>query len=181
MKHRYWGTFLVANSLTLARLAAGLAFPWIPVGWRPAVVLAAGASDLIDGAISRAFSATSTFGQLLDPIADKAFLLMVIGTLWSEGTIELWQIALLGLREWVVLAIALGLVLTGNWEGLVRMKPRWLGKAATAGQLAYLISLLFLPTADSATFAAAVFLSGLAGADYFWHGLRMLKADRAEA
>ena len=68
MEKRRWVTVVFANSLTLARLIAGLMFPWVSVAWRPELVLAAAASDLIDGALSRKFCGTSAAGQLLDPI-----------------------------------------------------------------------------------------------------------------
>jgi len=118
MEKRHWLTLVFANFLTLARLVAGLAFPWVSVAWRPEFVAAAAASDLVDGAISRKFYGTSALGRLLDPIADKTFLLMVVGTLWMEGSLALWQVALLGLREWVALAIGMGLVVARNWSGL---------------------------------------------------------------
>jgi len=163
-----WLTFLLANSLTLARLLAGLAFPYIPHAWRPAVVVAAAASDVFDGALSRRFHGTSLTGQLLDPIADKTFVLMVVGTLWAEGTLALWQIGLLGLREWVVLGIAAWLALAGNWQGLTRMLPRWSGKTATAAQLVYLASVVFVGHDIPSLFAIAATLSGIAAVDYLW-------------
>ncbi len=178
---RYWATFLVANSLSLGRLLAGLAFPWFSVAWRPPIVLAAAASDMVDGAVSRRFGGTSAIGQLLDPIADKTFLLMVIGTFWMEGSLALWQIALLGLREWVVLSIALLLILMGKWQGVLRMAPRWSGKVATAAQFAYLAGLLFLQQQLNFLFQLAVAMSGLAAADYLIRARALFRAVHANA
>ena len=181
MEKRHWLTIVFANSLTLARLVAGLAFPWVSAGWRPDVVLFAAASDIVDGAVSKKFGGASAFGQLLDPLADKVFVLMVVGTLWIEGSLALWQIALIGLREWVVLGIAIGLVLAGNWSGLLRMAPRWSGKFATCAQLVFLTSLVFLQRDVPGLLAVTIALSGLAAADYFWTGLKLLKDDRAKS
>jgi acyl-CoA synthetase (AMP-forming)/AMP-acid ligase II/phosphatidylglycerophosphate synthase len=179
MEKRHWVTIVFANSLTLGRLIAGLAFPWISVAWRPELVLAAAASDVVDGAISRKFCGASPAGQLLDPIADKTFLLMVVGTLWMEGSLALWQIALLGMREWVVLSIGIGLVVARNWSGLLRMAPRWPGKVATGAQLVFLASLLFLQKDLPGLFQITVALSGLAAADYLWRAGTIVWAPRA--
>ncbi len=177
MQQRHWFAFILANSLTLARMLVGLAFPLIGAAWRAPVVAVAAASDLVDGAISRRFGGTSSLGRLLDPIADKTFVLMVLGTLWSEGAISLVEIALLGLREWVVLAISLGLMLWGNWSGLLRMAPRWSGKLATAAQLTFVVSLLVLRRNVPALFQLTVLLSGVAAADYLWRGLVLARSD----
>ncbi len=146
---------------------------------RAPVVVVAALSDLVDGAVSRRFGGTSTLGRLLDPIADKTFVLMILGTLWTEGTISLVQIALLGLREWVVLGISLGIVLWGNWDGLLRMAPRWTGKLATAAQLTFVVSLLVLHRNAPVMFGLTVLLSGLAAADYLRRGVLLARTDSA--
>jgi phosphatidylglycerophosphate synthase len=165
-------SFLLVNALTLARLAAGLAFPWVSTAWRPALVLTAALTDLVDGAISRQLNASSALGRLLDPIADKTFVLVMVGTLWFEGTLRGWHIVLVGLRDWVVLGIGLWFLLARDREALLRMAPSWLGKAATAGQFSFLVSLLFFPSWTSDLFWIAAVLSGAAAADY----LRRLRA-----
>jgi acyl-CoA synthetase (AMP-forming)/AMP-acid ligase II/phosphatidylglycerophosphate synthase len=175
MTKRRWMTIVSANFLTLARLIAGLVFPWVSTAWRPTLAVAAAASDVVDGAISRKFCGTSTTGQLLDPIADKTFLLMVVGTLCMEGSLTLGQIVLLGLREWVVLSIGIGLVAAGNWSGLLRMAPRWPGKLATGAQLVFLMSLLYLHRIPPGLFQITVALSGFAAADYLWRGLAIVR------
>ena len=166
MDSRHPVSFVLVNSLTLGRLIAGLVFPLVSVGWRLALVLAAAASDLVDGAISRRLHATSTFGRMLDPVADKTFVLMVVATLWVEGTLSAWQIALIGLRDWTVLGAAIWHLCARNRAAVLRMTPSWLGKATTGGQFVVLISLLFLRRDTPLLFWGAVILSGLAAADY---------------
>jgi acyl-[acyl-carrier-protein]-phospholipid O-acyltransferase/long-chain-fatty-acid--[acyl-carrier-protein] ligase len=179
MEKRHWLTLVFANSMTLARLVAGLVFPWVSVAWRPGFVVAAAASDVVDGAISRTFCGTSALGQLLDPIADKVLLLMVVGTLWIEGSLAFWQIALLGLREWVVLSIGIGLVVARNWTGLRHMAPRWPGKIATAAQLIFLVSLVVLHKNLPGFFQITVVLSGFAAVDYLWKGVAIVRDGSA--
>jgi cardiolipin synthase len=68
----------VANLFTLARLAAvPFAVRAILVGQHGralAIVLAAGLSDTVDGALARRFGMTTSVGAYLDPIVDKLFL-----------------------------------------------------------------------------------------------------------
>ena len=159
-------TAILANSLTLARLFAGLAFPFLSVRWRPVIVMAAAISDGIDGAISRRFHAATTAGRLLDPIADKVFVLMAVGTLWQEGTPPLWQIALIGLRDWSVLLIGAWLMATRSWNRFHDMAPSWLGKLTTAAQFIFLLHLLLALKMVPALLTITAVISGLASIGY---------------
>ncbi|REK19422.1 MAG: CDP-alcohol phosphatidyltransferase family protein [Planctomycetota bacterium] len=158
--------WLLANSLTVGRFLAGLAFPFFPVSWRPAVALAAGFTDLVDGELTRRLHAESDFGRYLDPVADKTFVLMVVFTLWSDGTLPLWQIALVGLREWTVLAITLLMLLPHYRHGVAKLAPRWPGKVATFGQFAFICSVLILERSSPGMLIFATALSGFAAYDY---------------
>jgi phosphatidylglycerophosphate synthase len=164
-----WGPWLLANSLTVARFAAGLAFPFLPAAWRAPVAVAGGISDLVDGVLSRRLHAESTFGRYLDPIADKTFVLSVVGTLWYEGALPAWQIALVGLREWTVLAIALVMLLPRYRHGVAKLKPRWPGKLATFAQFVFVASLLVLGRSLPAILYPTVAARARAGGAFLIH------------
>jgi phosphatidylglycerophosphate synthase len=74
------------NLLTLTRLGLGIAFPLLPETWRLGAFLLATATEALDGALARLLQATSLFGQVLDPIADKVFVLSVLVTLAIDGS-----------------------------------------------------------------------------------------------
>lgn len=167
-----WLGWLLANSLTLARLVVAVAFPWIATSWRAPLALAACLSDLVDGQISRILHGESKLGRLLDPVADKTLVLAIVGTLWWEGQVSLWQITLIALREWAILLIVCWLLVAGRWRQIGDMAPRWPGKVATAAQFVFLFSLLVFQRVIPAIFTVTVALSALAAADYlraFWH------------
>lgn len=166
----------VPNSLSVARLLLGLAFPWVPADWRLAVVVVAAVSDLLDGLVARWLDAESSAGRLLDPVADKVFVLALVGTLLAEGTLHpLWALGL-ATRDVVVL-IGLGYVIARRqWAVGRRMRPSWLGKGTTAAQFAVLLVLVIWNAAPVWLLAAVTALSLAAAIDY----ARTFRASLAE-
>jgi phosphatidylglycerophosphate synthase len=130
------------NAITLGRLLLGLAFPWIPPDARLAAVGAAGLSDAIDGILSRMLDARSDAGQILDPIADKAFILGVLATLVVEGRLTWPELLLLAPRDVCVLAGTIVVAATRGVAGVGRLPPSWPGKATTLGQFLYLLTVV---------------------------------------
>jgi phosphatidylglycerophosphate synthase len=159
------------NSLSLARLALGIAFPWIPPPWRVSAVVLAALSDLADGAMSRRFGLCSTTGRILDPLADKVFVLSVAGTLVLEGSLEFWEVALLALRDMGGLVRGSLGVARHGWAAVRLMAPTLLGKAATLMQFSFLVTFLILGRAVLLVYVPAVVLSGLAAAGYVYLSL----------
>ncbi len=104
------------NSLTILRIISIplllLAFQ-LPGVWSNWVALfifvAAGATDYFDGLLARRLGATTNFGRMLDPIADKMLAAAVIAVLLSVGnmplvpavTIICREILVSGLREYL--------------------------------------------------------------------------------
>lgn len=98
--------------------------------------LVAAASDGIDGYIARRYNQKSSLGVILDPIADKGLLLAAIITLsiskWAYE-FPIWFPVLVITRDVVIVAGSLGLHFL---VGKVNVKPSWMGKTATALQMA---------------------------------------------
>ncbi len=164
------GRWLLPNSLSIARIGLALIFPWVERGWRAGVVVAAGLSDLFDGKLSRALHSPSTLGQILDPVADKLFVGIVLVTLVIGGELALWEFPLLAFRDLAVLAGSAWSAIRQGWGSLRQMPPSLLGKLATAGQLTFVLLLTLDLDRMNLLFrlleAAAVACSILAGLDY---------------
>lgn len=160
----------LVNGLTVGRLILALAFPFAPEAWRLPVVLAGGGSDLVDGWISRKAGVESLFGQVVDPIADKAFVLSVLGTLWYDGSLPTWQVPLVGFRDLAVGIASAYAVATRGWGALTGMPPNLLGKLATASQFVFLLALLYDRDAARLALAVAAPLSVAAGVVYLRRG-----------
>jgi cardiolipin synthase len=151
----------------LLRLLLGVAFPWLPETWRLPVIILAAVTDGIDGQASRWMGAESKLGVILDPIADKVFFIAVVLTLLLDGSVTLFEVVLISLRDLAVMAGGVGAWLWDGRAAWARMKPRWLGKLATVMQFAFLVAVLVDATAwrDPMLWATAL-VSGLGGADY---------------
>ncbi|MDB5307678.1 MAG: CDP-diacylglycerol--glycerol-3-phosphate 3-phosphatidyltransferase [Gemmataceae bacterium] len=133
---------LIPNGLSASRVVLGLAFPWLPPDWRFAVVGLAAVTDFLDGLLARWLGAQSETGRLLDPVADKVFILMLAGTLVGEGVLGPgWAVAVAA-RDVVVLAGVAVLAARGDRAGFRAMRPTWLGKCTTAAQFALFLVLV---------------------------------------
>lgn len=124
------------DQLTLARVFAVpvvlVLFVWDfsnHAYWATVVFGVAMATDQVDGWLARRRNETSSFGALLDPIADKVLVLVAFVMLVGEGVAPAWMVALIIARE---IAIS-GLRLAAIERGIV-MGARDLGKLKTWAQ-----------------------------------------------
>jgi phosphatidylglycerophosphate synthase len=110
------------------------------------------------------------FGQLLDPIADKFFVSVVLVTLLVGGFISVPALLLVAARDLAVVSgVAIALIRRG-WGAIHEMPPRPLGKLATAFQFLFLFWVVY--TARSAPIgllALTGVVSVMAGIDYLRH------------
>ena len=92
----------IPNSLTVLRLLLAIAFPFVPESWRLPIFVVAAFTEFADGFLGRRWNVTSDLGRTLDPIADKAFVLSVIATLFFAGTVALWEYLVLASVTWSI-------------------------------------------------------------------------------
>ena len=157
---------LIPNALSASRVVLGLAFPFVPAEWRVWVVVVAALSDMLDGLAARWLGAESEAGRLLDPVADKVFVLVLLGTLIAEGALDpLWALGL-ALRDVVVLVGLVYTVARRQWAKGRTMRPSWLGKSTTAAQLAVLFALVGWNEVPPWLLIPTVLLSAAAAIDY---------------
>jgi cardiolipin synthase len=103
------------------------------------VLMAAGASDWLDGVIARRFNQTSRLGQLLDPAADRLYIFVTLLGLAYRGFVPWWLVGLIASRD--ILLTALLPVLTRH--GIAPWQVHLVGKAGTFA-LMYSFPLLLL-------------------------------------
>ncbi|MEZ0092896.1 CDP-alcohol phosphatidyltransferase family protein [Streptacidiphilus sp. EB129] len=139
----------IPNLLSMARLVGVPVFLWLVLwpefggpnhdGWAILILMASGVSDYLDGKLARKWGQISRLGQLLDPLADRLFVLSTIVGLTWRGIMPWWLTALLLGREVFIAALLPFLRRAGYGPPQVN----FLGKAATFN-LMYAFPLLLL-------------------------------------
>ena len=164
------------NALTLLRI---LAVPVVVVallGETPngdviaAIVFAlAAATDGLDGYIARSRDSITTFGKLMDPLADKLLIVGALLSLVSLNRLEAWIAMVIIARE-----VAVTILRTIAAERGLVIAASWLGKAKTVLQIAAVIALIAAnpsPLWVDVLVYLALAVTVVSGADYFF-GLR---------
>jgi CDP-diacylglycerol--glycerol-3-phosphate 3-phosphatidyltransferase len=142
-----------------------------------AVFALAAFTDGLDGYIARRRREITTFGKLMDPLADKLLITAALVSLVSLNRLAAWVAMVIIAREFAVT----GLRSVAAERGVV-IEASWLGKVKTALQVLAVFALIaFKPTPlwVDLTVYAAVAATIISGADYFF-GLRRRIAE-AEA
>ena len=176
----------IPNTLTMLRI---LAVPVVVVAllaevpdgdlWAGIVFAIAACTDGLDGYIARRRDQVTTFGKLMDPLADKLLVIAALVSLVSLDRLQAWiamviiarELAVTGLRA---LAVEQGVVISASW----------LGKLKTALQVAAIIALIAV---DPATLAvdllvyAMLAITVISGADYFFGVRRRIEKERRAA
>ena len=135
------------------------------VSWLTGIlVIAAAASDFLDGYLARRLGSVSRFGKILDPLADKVSVAAVGVTLVLYFGFPLWLLGLQLARDAAIVGVGL---LLWRRRGIVT-SASGLGKLATGSMVAALIAfVLAIPVAvaDGAVALATSFLI-LSSLDY---------------
>jgi cardiolipin synthase len=162
------------NLLSIARLCGVPVFLWLVLGpewdgWALVLLMVSGITDWLDGKLARTLNQSSKLGQILDPVADRCYILAVVIALAIRDIIPWWLAVSLPLRD----VFLFSLVPFLRTRGYSALPVHFLGKAATASLL-YAFPLLLLGDgegtvarlADVFGWAFAIWGTGL----YWWAG-----------
>jgi cardiolipin synthase len=164
----------IPNAISAARLAGVPVFLWLVLGvqsqagdwWAVGLLIAAAASDWLDGKIARALNQQSRLGRVLDPAADRLYIAATVVALAIRSIIPWWLVGLLAARE-LLLGVVLLVLRRHDYEPL---QVSFVGKAATLA-LFYAFPLLFLG-AHPASYAEVARVAGWAfaiwGTALYW-------------
>jgi cardiolipin synthase (CMP-forming) len=165
----------VPNIISVVRLAGVPLFLWLVLGPEAdaialVVLMVAGFTDFLDGWLARRLDQFSTLGEILDPVADRLYILAVVLGLFLRDIIPWWVAIALPLRD----LLLWGLVPILRTRGYSALPVHFLGKAATFNLL-YAFPLLLLgdgtgvvaTLADVFGWAFAIWGIGL----YWWAGV----------
>jgi CDP-diacylglycerol--glycerol-3-phosphate 3-phosphatidyltransferase len=138
-----------------------------------AVFVIAALTDGLDGYIARSRQSITTFGKVMDPVADKLLIAAALLTLVSLDRVDAWVAMIVIAREFAVS----GLRIAAGQQGVV-IPASGLGKVKTIVQSAAVLALIAVP--DPGTLwvqllvYAMVLTTIVSGADYFLNFRRRL-------
>ena len=186
------------NLLTYGRIAAvpavvgcmywqllhgGDAMRWVAL----VIFIVAGVTDVLDGYLARMWDQQSTFGRMLDPIADKLLVASCLLMLAADGTINgpsLWasivilcrEILVSGLREYLAeLRVSVPVTRLAKWKTTLQLVAIGFLLAGDAGDALFPVPVV-TPIGLSLLWLSAL-LTLYTGWDYFRAGVRHLIAD----
>jgi CDP-diacylglycerol---glycerol-3-phosphate 3-phosphatidyltransferase len=140
-----------------------------------AVVFAlASLTDFVDGYLARSRQDVTTFGKLMDPLADKLLIVAALVALVSLDRLEAWIAMVIITRELAVTVARLG----ASQAGVV-MEASNSGKLKTCLQIAAILALIAVqgePLWVSVLVYLAVIVTVVSGLDFFF-GLRRRLAE----
>ncbi len=131
------------------------------------VFVAASLTDAIDGYLARSRNWVTTFGKLMDPIADKLLIVAALIALVSLARLQAWVAMVIIAREFAVTVLR---VAAGAGQGVV-ISASMFGKAKTGLQVAMVLVLIAVhdrPLWVSALVYLTVLVTVISGADYFF-------------
>jgi CDP-diacylglycerol---glycerol-3-phosphate 3-phosphatidyltransferase len=134
-------------------------------------------TDALDGWIARRRKSESTFGKLMDPLADKLLVTSALVSLVSLDRLAAWVAMVIIARE---LAVT-GLRQIAIEQGHVMPASLW-GKLKTVAQIAMVMCLIAVDGSSGwvdAVVYVTVAITVLSGADYFFGLHRMLRSRAA--
>ena len=164
------------NLLTVLRIMLVPALVVALLGNTPAgdvlaatVFALASATDFIDGYLARSRNSITTFGKLMDPLADKLLIVAALVSLVSLHRLAAWVAMVIITRELAVTMLRLG----ASQAGVVIAASAF-GKAKTCLQIVTILAVITVhgtPAWVSVLLYATVVVTVLSGLDYFF-GLR---------
>ncbi|MGH2841254.1 MAG: CDP-diacylglycerol--glycerol-3-phosphate 3-phosphatidyltransferase [Solirubrobacteraceae bacterium] len=135
-------------------------------------------TDAVDGYLARSRNAVTTFGKLMDPIADKLLIIAALVALVSLDRLAAWVAMVIIARELTVTITRM----QAQQQGLV-IAANWWGKSKTIVQVAAIFCVIAMgeptPAWVDGLVYGAVAITIVSGIDYFFGLRRVLREAEA--
>lgn len=143
------------------------------------VFVIASITDFADGYLARSRHTITTFGKLMDPLADKLLIVAALISLVSLHRLAAWVAMVIIARELAVTGLRMGATQAG-----VVMAASPLGKLKTCLQIAAILAVIAVkgqPLWSSLLVYAAVLVTVVSGLDFFFGLRRRLQETQSAA
>lgn len=136
----------IPNALSALRLLGVPVFFWLIVGPESdglalAILIVSSFTDWLDGYLARRLNQFSRLGELLDPLADRLYVVAALAALYIRDLLPIWVVVLLILRDVLMSMLLLYL----KRFGITGVPVHFVGKAATMNLL-YALPLVLMGT-----------------------------------
>jgi cardiolipin synthase len=136
----------IPNALSALRLLGVPVFFWLIVGPKNdglalAILIVSSFTDWLDGYLARRLNQFSRLGELLDPLADRLYVVAALAALYIRDLLPIWAVVLLILRDVLMSMLLLYL----KRFGITGVPVHFVGKAATMNLL-YALPLVLMGT-----------------------------------
>jgi cardiolipin synthase (CMP-forming) len=136
----------IPNALSALRLLGVPVFFWLIIGPQNdglalVILIVSSFTDWLDGYLARRLNQFSRLGELLDPLADRLYVIAALAALYIRDLLPIWVVVLLVLRD----ALMSMLLLYLKRLGITGVPVHFVGKAATMNLL-YALPLVLLGT-----------------------------------
>jgi cardiolipin synthase len=133
----------IPNILTLARIIVTPVIVYAILSGEAVMALvlmiAAGVTDMLDGAIARYFDQRTVVGAYLDPLADKLMLISTFVTLFIIGEVPLFLFLAVVFRDAIIVLGAMAYEMVTHQ---LKMEPSMVSKVTTFMQIIYVVTML---------------------------------------
>jgi cardiolipin synthase len=136
----------IPNALSGLRLLGVPLFFWLIVGPQSdglalIILIVSSFTDWLDGYLARKLNQFSRLGELLDPLADRLYVVAALAALYIRDLLPIWVVVALLLRD----ALMSLLLIYLKRFGITGVPVNFVGKAATMNLL-YALPLILLGT-----------------------------------
>lgn len=136
----------IPNALSSLRLLGVPIFFWLIVGPENdgialIILIISAFTDWLDGYLARKLNQFSRLGELLDPLADRLYVIAALAALYIRDLLPLWVVVVLVLRD---VSMSVLLIFLKRF-GITGVPVHFVGKAATMNLL-YALPLILLGT-----------------------------------
>jgi len=174
------------NILTLARILL-LPFFAVTIIYREfeialLVFILASVTDFLDGLIARIKKQVTYFGSILDPVADKFFLITSFVLMSAYGFTPKWLTIIVISKDVIVLT---GSVILYFVTHSLKIEPSFMGKVTSACQFILIGLILLFLNIDETThihislFILVAVVTVISGLHYVYKGLKIANAETA--
>ncbi len=137
--------FTLPNLVSTSRVA--LAFGFVATDAAPtrlALIGVASLTDFLDGWLARRTQSMTRVGALIDPVADRFFVLAVVASFVADGELRAWQAVAILFRD-VMSIIGWFVARNVSWLRPIAFRARPIGKVVTGMQLVCFLAVLLEP------------------------------------